>query len=134
MPSCSHDLHAGGEMGALVRGFDWSKTPLGPLETWPASLRTTVSTLLHSRQPMFLWWGPELIQFYNDAYTPSFGQGKHPAAMGQSGRECWGEIWPIIWPQIDDVLSRGKASWNEDQLVPILRNGRLEEVYWTYGY
>jgi PAS domain S-box-containing protein len=83
---------------------------------------------------MFLWWGRELIQFYNDAYLPSFGKGKHPAAMGQRGADCWQEIWPIIWPQIDDVMSRAQPSWNEDQLVPIYRNGRLEEVYWTYGY
>lgn len=83
---------------------------------------------------MFLWWGPELIQFYNDAYLPSFGQGKHPVAMGQRGEECWPEIWPIIYPQIQDVMERGIASWHEDQLVPIYRNGRLEDVYWTYGY
>lgn len=83
---------------------------------------------------MFLWWGPGLIQFYNDAYLPSFGVGKHPRAMGQPGRECWPEIWPIIGPQIEDVMKRGAPSWNEDQLVPILRNGKLEDVYWTYGY
>jgi signal transduction histidine kinase len=83
---------------------------------------------------MFLWWGPELIQFYNDGYLPSFGHGKHPAAMGQRGSDCWQEIWPIIHPQIVDVMERGKASWNENQLVPIYRNDRIEEVYWTYGY
>ncbi len=119
-------LAGGGEAGALVRSFDWSATPLGPPETWPASLKTTVGTLLHSRHPMFLWWGPDLIQFYNDAYLPSFGTGKHPAAMGQHGVECWQEIWPIIWPQIDDVMRLGKPSWNEDHLVPVFRNGRLE--------
>ena len=90
--------------------------------------------LLHSRHPMFLWWGPELVQVYNDAYLPSFGAGKHPAAMGQSGRECWPEIWSIIGPQIDDVMRRGKPSWHEDALVPIFRNGAIEDVYWTYGY
>jgi len=83
---------------------------------------------------MFLWWGPDLIQFYNDAYLPSFGLGKHPRAMGQPGRDCWREIWPIIGPQIDDVMERGIGSWNEDALVPILRNGRNEEVYWSYTY
>jgi signal transduction histidine kinase/ActR/RegA family two-component response regulator len=127
-------LAGGGEAGALVRAFDWASTPLGPIERWSASLKTTVGTLLHSRHPMFLWWGPELIQFYNDAYAPSFGAGRHPSAMGQRGVDCWQDIWPIIWPQIDDVMQRGKPSWNEDHLVPIVRNGRLEEVYWTYGY
>jgi PAS domain S-box-containing protein len=127
-------MAGGGKAGALMRSVDWASTPLGPVEAWPDSLKTTVGTLLHSRHPMFLWWGPDLIQFYNDAYLPSFGHGKHPAAMGQRGRECWQEIWPTIWPQIDDVMSRGRASWNEDHLVPIFRNGRMEEVYWTYGY
>jgi signal transduction histidine kinase len=83
---------------------------------------------------MFLWWGEDLFQFYNDAYLPSFGKGKHPLAMGQKGKDCWPEIWPIISPQIDDVLHQGKASWSEDQLVPIFRNGQIEDVYWTYGY
>ncbi|HEY3253778.1 MAG TPA: hypothetical protein VGJ91_07515, partial [Polyangiaceae bacterium] len=127
-------VRGGGDCGELIRSLDWSSSVLGPLEAWPVGLMTALGLVLNSRFPMFLWWGPELIQFYNDAYRPSFGEGKHPTAMGQRGRDCWGEIWPLIWPQIDDVLSRGKASWNEDQLVPILRNGRLEEVYWTYGY
>ena len=100
-------LAGGGAAGALVRAFDWSTTPVGPVHTWPASLKTTVGTMLHSRHPMFLWWGPELIQFYNDAYVPSFGQGKHPDAMGQRGAACWQEIWPIIAPQIDEVMRGG---------------------------
>src|SRR6187200_2403313 len=127
-------LAGGGECGVLLRAFPWSTTAVGPVETWPASLKTTVGTLLHSRHPMFLWWGPDLIQFYNDAYLPSFGKGKHPAAMGKPGAECWQEIWPIIWPQIDEVMRHGTPSWNEDHLVPIHRNGRIEEVFWTYGY
>lgn len=127
-------LSGGGLAGELARAIDWSRTPLGPPATWPGSLRTVVGLILNSRHPMFLWWGPDLIQFYNDAYLPSFGRGKHPAAMGQPGRDCWQEIWPIIWPQIDDVMTRRKSSWNEDALVPIFRNGRIEEVYWTYGY
>lgn len=121
-------------MGDMVAEFDWAETPLGPIESWPESLTTTVGIMLHSKQPMFLWWGPELIQIYNDAYVPSFGVGKHPRALGQRGRECWVEIWPIIGPQIDDVLTQGKACWFEDALVPIFRNGKIEDVYWTYGY
>lgn len=124
----------GGTSGELFRSIDWSKRPVGAISTWPAPLRTAVQIILNSRHPMFLWWGPELIQFYNDAYLPSFGKGKHPAAMGQAGKDCWQEIWHIIGPQIEDVMTRGIPSWNEDALVPIWRNGRIEDVYWTYGY
>jgi PAS domain S-box-containing protein len=83
---------------------------------------------------MFLWWGRDLVQFYNDAYRPSLGADKHPLALGQNGIECWPEIWPIIGPQIEAVMTSGQASWHEDQLVPIIRNGKLEDVHWTYGY
>lgn len=123
-----------GEMADLTRAFDWSRTSLGPIDRWPEVLLNLVNTLLNSRHPMFLWWGPDLVQFYNDAYRPSLGEGKHPAALGQEGEECWPEIWPIIFPQIDAVMTRGEASWHENQLVPIHRNGRIEDVYWTYGY
>ncbi len=127
-------LEGGGETGALARRLDWSKTPLGPPESWPAALKAIVGVMLRSRHPMFLWWGPELIQIYNDAYVPGFGEGKHPAAMGQRGRDCWSEIWPIIGPQIDAVMSHARSTWNEDQYVPVWRNQRIEETYWTYGY
>jgi PAS domain S-box-containing protein len=121
-------------MAGLVRGFDWEKTLLGPIETWSDTLVTTVNMMLASRHPMFLWWGPDLIQFYNDGYRPSIRADKHPTAVGQRGIECWPEIWHIIGPQIDDVMSRGNSTWNTNQLVPINRNGKLEEVYWTYSY
>jgi PAS domain S-box-containing protein len=121
-------------MADLIRAFDWSRTALGPMETWSDTLVTTVNLLLESRHPMFLWWGPDLIQFYNDGYRPSIRADKHPSAVGQRGVECWPEIWPIIFPQIDAVMSRGESTWNTNQLVPINRNGKLEEVYWTYSY
>ena len=123
-----------GEMADLTRGFDWSETSLGPIETWSHTLVTTVNLLLASRHPMFLWWGPELIQFYNDGYRPSIRADKHPGAVGQPGRECWPEIWPIIGPQIKSVMTEGRSTWNINQLVPINRDGKLEEVYWTYSY
>ena len=124
-----------GEMAARCRAFDWSTTPLGPVADWPQSLRTTVATLLSCRTPMFLWWGPELIQIYNDAYRPSFGeQGRHPAALGMRGRECWTDIWDAIGPQIEQVMTTGQPTWHEDQYLPIERNGRLEDVWWTYSY
>jgi signal transduction histidine kinase len=124
-----------GEMRSLCRALDWSRTALGPVSTWPVSLRTTLAVLLSSRHPMFLFWGPDLMQFYNDAYRPSLAEGgRHPRALGMRGVEFWTEIWDIIGPQIDQVMSGGEATWHEDHLVPIERNGRIEEVYWTYSY
>lgn len=128
-------LDGDGEMGELTRSLNWAGTSLGNPETWPQSLLTTVNILLNSRFPMFLWWGPDLIQFYNDAYRPSLGaSGKHPSALGQKGEDCWPEIWPIIKPLIDQVMAGGASTWSEDQLIPIYRNGRLEDVYWTFSY
>ncbi len=121
-------------MGALTRGYDWSATPIGPPDTWPQSLRTAVRILLNTNHPMFIWWGPELIQFYNDAYRRTMGPERHPSALGQRGRECWAEIWHIIGPQIEQVMSGGGATWHENQLVPVTRHGKLEQVWWTYGY
>jgi PAS domain S-box-containing protein len=133
-PTSADFLAGGGEMGALTRAFDWSATPLGKPESWPQSLRTAVRILLNTNHPMFIWWGPELIQFYNDAYRQTMGPERHPSALGQGGRECWAEIWHIIGPQIEQVMSGGGATWHENQLVPVTRHGRLEQVYWTYGY
>jgi PAS domain S-box-containing protein len=127
-------LSGGGDMGALTRAYDWSATPLGKPAKWPQSLRTAVRILLNTNHPMFIWWGPELTQFYNDAYRQTMGPERHPSALGQAGRECWAEIWPIIGPQIEQVMSGGGATWHENQLVPVTRHGRLEQVYWTYGY
>jgi PAS domain S-box-containing protein len=129
-------LFAGpGEMRALCRAYDWASTPLGPLEAWPLSLRTTAGIVLESRNPMFLFWGPELIQLYNDAYRPSLGEGgRHPRALGMRGEEFWTDIWEVIGPQIEQVMTTGEATWHEDQYLPIERNGRLEDVWWTYSY
>ena len=129
-----YPIYGTGEMADRIRAFDWSTTPLGPIQRWPELLLSTVNTLLGSRQPMFLWWGEDLIQFYNDAYRPSIGADKHPSALGQRGEECWPEIWSVIRPLIDDVMKRGQAYWSEDQLIPIYRDGKLVDVYWTFSY
>src|SRR5688572_19479741 len=119
-------LHGGGEMAKLISIKDWSRTPLGEIDTWPQSLRTTLSIILHSKFPMFLFWGPQLICFYNDAYRPSLGkEGKHPVILGIPGVEAWPEIWHIIKPLIDQVMAGGEASWSENQLIPIYRNGKI---------
>jgi hypothetical protein len=127
-------LAHGGTMGARMRAFDWNANALGPPASWPQDLQTAVRLLLSSRHPMFVWWGPQLIQFYNDAYVPSIGLERHQQALGQPGRECWAEIWDIIGPQIDWVMQGRGSTWNENHLVPITRNGEREDVYWTYSY
>jgi PAS domain S-box-containing protein len=121
-------------MGALMRAYDWSSTPVGPVAAWPQSLRTAIGVVLNSRHPMFIWWGPDLVQFYNDAYRRSLGSDRHPSALGQGGRECWAEIWPTIGPEVEAVMAAGEATWHEDHLVPITRGHRVQDVYWSYSY
>ncbi len=133
-PSTTGAVFAGGgEMGALMRSLDWSATPLGAVGGWPQSLRTAVSICLASRFPMLIWWGPDLVMLYNDAYRPLIGT-KHPVAMGQRGEECFPEIWKVIGPMLAGVLTRGDATWSEDQLLLLDRNGYVEECYFTFSY
>ena len=117
-----------------MRAHDWAATSLGPPETWPQPLRTAVRLLLNTGHPMYVWWGPDLLCFYNDAYRASIGPERHPGSLGRPAREVWDEIWPTIGPQIEQVMSGGGATWQENALVPITRNGRREDVYWTYSY
>ena len=127
-------LQGGGQMGDLIRSFDWSKTSLGIPNNWPQSLRTTVNIVLNSSFPMFLFWGKDLVCFYNDAFRPSLGvDGKHPA-IGKKGKELWPEIWDFIGPLIEKVMTTRESVWFEDQLVPFYRNGKIEEIYWTFSY
>ena len=121
-------------MGELVRKHKWSATPVNTPKFWPQSLRTTVGNLLNSAFPMFLFWGDDLICFYNDAFRPSLGnEGKHPA-IGKKGKEVWPEIWSFIGPLIEGVMKTGKPVWFENQLVPFYRNGKIEDIYWTFSY
>jgi len=123
-----------GEMGELIRQYDWSKTSLGAIENWELSLRTTLGIMLHSAFPMFLFWGDDLICFYNDAYRPSFGNnGKHPA-LGRKAEEVWFDIWEFIGPLIKEVKATHRPVSFQDQMVGFYRNGRTEDVYWTFCY
>jgi len=123
----------GGEMGALMRSLDWSTTPLGPVETWPQSLRMMVRFLLANRFPLLLWWGPEYASIYNDAYRPILGR-KHPKSMGQPVRECWSEIWHVLQPLIDTPFNGGPSTWMEDISLEINRHGFVEETHFTIAY
>lgn len=126
-------LPGGGEMGERVRRFDWSKTPLGPVVTWSPALRMMSSFLLANRFPLLLWWGPEYISIYNDAYRPVLGD-KHPWALGRPVRECWSEIWHVLRPLIDTPFNGGPATWNDDISLEINRHGFLEETHFTIAY
>lgn len=121
-------------MGALMRAFDWSRTPLGPPLTWPQPLRMAVRLILNTGHPMYIWWGVEGACLYNDAYRESIGPERHPGSLGQPARQVWEEIWDIIGPQIEQVMSGRGATWHVNHLVPITRHGRREDVYWTYSY
>jgi PAS domain S-box-containing protein len=127
-------LCGGGELGALMRDHDWSRSPLGPPAGWPQSLRTAVRLMLNTCHPMYIWLGSDLDCLYNDAYRATIGHERHPSSLGRPGREVWDEIWHIIGPQIAQVMSGGGPTWNENHLVPITRHGRHEDVYWTYSY
>lgn len=127
-------LSGGGEMGQRMREYDWDNSSLGNPSDWPLGLKTAIRLLLSSAHPMFIWWGPEFIQFYNDKYRPSIGWDRHPSALGQKGKTCWEEIWPIIIPGIEKVMRGDGSVWAEDQLVPITRDEKLEDAYWTYSY
>ena len=126
-------LGRGGEMERLVRSLDWSKTPLGAPESWSPALTTTVRILLASAFPMLLWWGPDYISLYNDAYIPILGQ-KHPWGLGKPVRECWAEIWDILQPLIDTPFHGGPPTWSEDIELYINRAGFKEETHFTIAY
>jgi PAS domain S-box-containing protein len=133
-------LFAGpGEMAARCRAFDWASTPLGPVDGWSQSLRTTAAAVLASRNPMLLFWGPALVQFYNDAFRPSLGAStgpaaRHPRALGMSARDFWVDVWDVVGPQIEGVMARGEAVWFENLHLPIERDGRMDDAWWTYSY
>jgi two-component sensor histidine kinase len=125
-------LAGGGEMGAAMRAFDWASTPLGPPAGWPQTLRTCLRIMLASRQPMWVWWGPELINFYNDAYLPIVG-GKHPGALGQPARMVWAEIWEQIRERIAAAMA-GESSYSEAEMLLMQRSGHREETYYTFSF
>jgi hypothetical protein len=123
-----------GEIGELILQYDWSRTCIGDMDNWPPSLRINIANILHSAFPMFLFWGDDFLCFYNDACRPSLGDnGKHPA-IGKKAIVVWGDIWHIIGPLIQKVIVTHEPVLFEDQLVPFERNGKMEDIYWTFTY
>jgi PAS domain S-box-containing protein len=126
-------LNGGGEMADRIRAYDWSLTSLGPMDQWPGNLRITLGILLHSSFPMFLFWGEDLICFYNDAFRHSLGvDGKHPM-LGEKGSDAWADTWHTTGKLLDNVRMTGKAARFEDMPAFFAHNGRAEESYWTFS-
>jgi signal transduction histidine kinase/serine phosphatase RsbU (regulator of sigma subunit)/anti-sigma regulatory factor (Ser/Thr protein kinase) len=126
----------GGECGRLVTAYDWSRSPLGPVEQWPVPLRTAASVCLESSYGMCVFWGtrpPEFVAIYNDSYVPMLGA-KHPEALGMRLQDIWPEIWDLLEPMLDGVVTTGQATWHEEQPLRLERNGFVEEAYFTYSF
>jgi signal transduction histidine kinase len=121
------------EMHARINAHAWESTPVGPIARWPQSLRATIKTLLGSRYPMILLWGPDLVQIYNEAYIGLIGD-KHPGALGRSIRETQAESWEIIGPMIHEVMTTGTPNWVPAQILPLERSGYREESYFSLSY
>ncbi|WP_260854414.1 response regulator [Paraburkholderia sp. BCC1884] len=135
-PSHSHApsfLSGGGELGALIRAYDWTQTALGAPESWPQGLKIAIRIMLTSRQPIWIGWGDELIYFYNDPYKSIIG-GKHPAALGQPTRVVWREIWSEIGPLLNTAMTGTEGIFVEQQFLIMERNGFPEETYYTFSY
>jgi PAS domain S-box-containing protein len=120
-------------MVPLVRGFDWSKTPLGPISRWPNSLSSAVNLCLSASLPMFVWWGPDLINIYNDAYCDVLGK-RHPDALGQPAKKIWADIWDVIGSDVDAVVKRGIPIVKRRVRFVMERNGYPEETFFTYSH
>jgi signal transduction histidine kinase/DNA-binding response OmpR family regulator len=126
-------LAGGGEMGALLRDFDWAAHPLGDPAFWPQSLKTAIRIMLTSRQPIWIGWGQDLFFFYNDAYQSIIG-GKHPKALAQPAKIVWQEIWDDIGPMLATAMTGIEGTYVEEQLLIMERNGYPEETYYTFSY
>lgn len=122
-------------MGELIRQYDWATSVLGTPDQWPPSLLTTLGIMLHTPVPLFLWWGSDLIQFYNDACRSDLEpMGKHPTALGQRGAACWPESWSVIKPLIDKVLAGSELTGGQIERLPMPPNGRAGNGYRMFSY
>ncbi|HTZ45801.1 MAG TPA: PP2C family protein-serine/threonine phosphatase [Jatrophihabitans sp.] len=126
-------FQTGGELGRLMSELDWAATPLGPIETWPQSLISSLSILLASKAQIVMFWGPDYIALYNDAYAPTIGD-KHPDALGRPASVYWAELWEMLEPMLAGVRTSGEAFSGSDYLFNIARHGYLEEVYFDISY
>src|SRR5215831_3752226 len=127
-------LLGGGTMGRLIWEYDWSQTPIGPIQSWPQSLKTSVNLMLNSQHPMWIGWGPEMIFLYNDAYISVLSLAKHPKSLGLPAREVWAEIWDVVGPLASNVFVKGEPSFVHDMRLFMSRGDFLEETYYSFSY
>jgi len=128
-------LKGGGEMGTLIRNFDWANHPLGTPDQWSTSMLVMVGVMLNSRFPMYLMWGKEYYSLYNDAYRPSLGkEGKHPNILGQPVLEAFSEARAFLEESLRKVVEEGEATWREDEEFPIFRDGQMQTGFWTFSH
>lgn len=126
-------LRQGGEMAERIRRHPWAATDVGPIESWPASLRTVVNMMLASQAQIVLFWGTELRAFYNDAYAPTIGR-KHPHVLGRPAAEGWAELWDDLGPLLRSVLETGRTVAATDRPFRIDRQGFMETVHFDISY
>jgi len=122
-----------GEMAHLIGAYDWSATSVGPISTWPPCLRSAVDILLGARAQIVLFWGPQFIAIYNDAYAPTIGD-KHPHALGRPARDHWAELWSDLEPLLMHVVATGGAVWAKDRPFYIERGRGPETVNFDISY
>lgn len=109
----------GGDAGGALSRVDWSRSAVGPVQDWPQSLSTAVSMTLHGRAPMYVAWGEDLIQFYNDAFAALMGSSRHPAALGRSARETFAEAWEVMRPLIETAMAGAPHELRDPHLPPL---------------
>lgn len=122
-----------GEMAERIRTFDWHGSGIGAFASWPSELQTTLALCLSTDIPTAIYWGPEFRLLYNDAWAPIAGE-KHPWALGRAARDVWSDIWHVIEPQLTSVIEQGKGFRVADQMLPMLRGGRIQNTYWDYSF
>lgn len=125
-------LPRSGRMAEQILSFDWAGTSLGPIGSWPRSLRNILSTVLASRQPICFWWGPDLLQFHNDDYLPVLAD-RQDRALGAPFEELWADVWDDVKPFVDEAMA-GRGTWAENLPLDMVRNGAVEQTLWTFSY
>ena len=130
-PGCL--IHGNSRMAELIRTYDWSLTPLGRIENWSEELLCSTNLMLSCGFPSLIFWGKELVQLYNDAFIPLLAE-RHPSGLGQTAQECWWDAWQIVGPNLKRVMNDGETVFHENAVVPIIRDGRMQDIRWTYSY